>query len=86
MKHTHKWRRLYEEFLLGGATPIGWECSILGCDEFVSNSQLTPAGLEGEVSEVAMRLVGPHGGRGRTADGESYEEQIVHEDGSLEIR
>ena len=69
MPHTHLWRRLYEEFLLGGAFPVGWECE---CGEFISNDKLTPEGLPGKTSEIVMRLVGPHGGMGRTSNGASY--------------
>ena len=83
MAHTHRWRQLHEEFLLGGSFPVGWEC--VGCSKFVSNNSLTPAGLSGTVLEGAMRLVGPHGGCGTTGDGSQYKEQIVHEDGRLEI-
>jgi hypothetical protein len=81
--HEHKWRRLHEEFLLGGSFPIGWECSI--CKKFVGNSEITPAGLDGIVSEHGARIVGPHGGRGRTSGGESYREQIVDDKGVLHV-
>ena len=80
---AHRWRRRYEQFLLGGAFPTGWEC--IECKYYVSDSELTPAGLPGEVLEKAMRLVGLHGGRGNTSDGQVYSEQIVDEDGNLTI-
>ena len=79
----HEWRKVYEEFLLGGAFPVGWEC--IHCKRFIPNSNLTPAGLSGRVLEKAMRLVGPHGGRGMTSTGKPYKEQIVDENGELTI-
>ena len=81
--HTHRWRRLHEQALLGGSFSIGWECSI--CGEFVSNNELTPTGIEGIVLKKAARLVGPHGGYGTCTDGSAYKEQIINEDGELQI-
>ena len=82
-EHTHRWRRLYEEFLLGGAFQVGYEC--IDCPEYVPNESLTPDGLPGTFLKKAMRLVGPHGGWGQTSEGMPYKEQIVDENGNLTI-
>ena len=79
----HNWRRVYEQFLLGGAFPVGWEC--VDCGEYKGNEQMTPAGLGGRVIPNAARLMGPHGGRGETSTGETFKEQIIGEDGKLTI-
>ena len=79
----HRWRRVYEEFLLGGSFQCGWECT--DCKKFISNQELTPNGIEGIVLEKSARLVGPHGGYGNTLDGSSYKEQIINEEGKLTI-
>lgn len=81
---THNWRRLYEEFLLGGAFLVGWECT--KCGEMVDNADVTPAGLPGSVSKNEMRLVGPHGGYGRDSKGRPYKEQIVTKSGKLIVK
>ena len=79
---THKWRQVHEAFLLGGSFPVGWECVI--CKKFINTNDITPAGIGGTVTKE-HRLFGPHGGRGNTADGGQYKEQIIHEDGTLEV-
>ncbi len=79
----HRWRQVYEEFILGGTFSTGWEC--VDCREFVSKSELTPQSLSGIVLSGSMRLTGPHGGYGTTADGSRYKEQIVDETGTLHI-
>jgi hypothetical protein len=79
----HRWRKVFEEFLLGGMSPIGYEC--VDCKEFISNNQLTPAGLGGIVLENSARLVAPCGGRSKTSSGEFYREQIIDEYGKLTI-
>ena len=81
--HTHRWRQVHEEALLGGSYRIGWEC--VDCKAYVSNGDVTPAGLGGVVLEKAARLVGPHGCRSQCTDGSTYKEQIVDEDGHLSI-
>jgi hypothetical protein len=79
----HIWRRVYEEFLLGGTFPVGWECK--RCGEFIEQGKVTPAGLSGQVLHQEGRLIGPHGARGQCADGSSYKEQIVDSEGTLHI-
>ena len=81
-KCTHRWRQLYEESIIGGATPLGWEC--VDCDAFIRQSDLTLTGLKGEILTDDMRLVGPHGGCGDCSDGSIYKEQI-YENGVLTI-
>jgi hypothetical protein len=80
---SHRWRRVYEEFLLGGSFPTGWEC--VDCGKSVDNDSITPAGLGGVVLDRAARLVGPHGGYGQRSDGRRYKEQIVDENGVLTV-
>ena len=82
MDCEHQWRQVYEEFLMGGMFPDGWEC--LRCGKFVSQNAVPPTGLGGVIVEGA-KLVGPHGGQGNTSDGRRYKEQIVHPDGRLEV-
>ena len=74
---------MYEEFLLGGAFPIGWEC--VECGKYVSKSEITPEGLGGVVLRKAAHLYAPHGAWSYTGSGERYTEQIIDEDGNLEI-
>ena len=78
----HEWRKVHEEFLLGGHTHAGWRCR--KCEKFVSASEVTPAGIGGTVLNE-HELVGPHGGCGNCADGSVYRKQILHEDGRLEV-
>uniref|UniRef100_A0A6M3K1W8 Uncharacterized protein n=1 Tax=viral metagenome TaxID=1070528 RepID=A0A6M3K1W8_9ZZZZ len=80
---NHRWRKIYEEGLVGPPFPSGFEC--IDCDEYVAMSDLTPAGIGGTVLEKACRLVGPHGGCGNCSDGTTYKEQIVDEQGNLII-
>lgn len=80
--HTHKWAQLYEEFLLGGSTPVGWVC--LDCNEQVDSHSVSPAGIGGETTKAHV-LVGPSGGCGNCQDGSVYKKQIIHEDGRLEV-
>jgi hypothetical protein len=82
VNHTHRWRKLYEQLIIGSATIIGWECT--DCDAFISQSDLTPEGLKGEITTDDMRLVGPHGGKGQCSDGSIFKEQI-YENGELTI-
>ena len=84
LEHVHRWRKVYEESLIGGAFQTGWECEI--CREYHSIYDITPDGLQGITLKTAARLVGPHGGRGNTSGGDIYKEQIVDEDGTLTIR
>ncbi len=79
----HRWRRLQEEAVFGGSFPVGWEC--VSCGTFVGNQNLTPAGIGGIVLERAARLMGPHGGHGRTSTGRLYKEQIIDETGKLTV-
>ena len=79
---NHIWRQVYEEFLLGGSFPVGWECT--KCKLYKSNYELTPVGLGGIVNG-AHRLVGPHGCRSVTGMGQPYTEQIIDENGNLTI-
>jgi hypothetical protein len=81
---NHKWRKVFEEFILCGSFPVGWECT--ECKEFVSLDSLTPAGLEGTVLKNSARLIAPHGGTSQTSEGNPYKEQIVDEDGNLSIK
>ena len=78
----HEWIKVHEQLIIGGSFPIGWQCS--GCNKFVSISAITPAGLAGHTTGK-HKLVGIHGGNGNCADGSIYKEQILHEDGRLEI-
>lgn len=80
---NHRWRQVFEEFLLGGTFSVGWEC--VDCSMFKSNNQLTPEGLSGTILKGA-RLVAPHGGTSQTSTGKPYKEQIVDEHGNLEIK
>lgn len=79
----HRWRRLYEESLIGGCYPIGWECVL--CGKYFDNAAVTPTGLPGLTLKKAARLVGPHGGCGSTSGGVPYQEQVVDEAGNLTI-
>ena len=78
----HSWMRVHEQALWGGSFPIGYEC--VGCGKFVDNTELTPAGIGGTLLN-RHKLVGPHGGRGNTADGSIYKYQIIDEDGKLTV-
>lgn len=80
---THRWRSVYEAFLLGGSFLIGWEC--VDCEEYVSQQEMKPIGVGGVVLAKAARLIAPHGGNGRTGSGQPYHEQIISEDGVLTI-
>lgn len=80
---NHRWRRVFEESLIGGAFSVGWECTT--CGDYVANSDITPAGLGGIVLEKAARLHGPLGARSITSAGKPYKEQIIDEDGNLII-
>jgi hypothetical protein len=84
MSCHHLWRRVYEEFLLGGSFPIGWECK--KCGEFLPQHKVTPEGVPGGVEEGEAKLIAPHGGVGQCADGSPYKEQIVDAHGNLFIR
>lgn len=79
----HRWRKVYEQAVFGGAFQVGWEC--VKCKNYVSNGSMTPTGLGGIVLDKAARLIGPHGGRGNTSDGAQFKEQIVDENGQLTI-
>lgn len=81
-KCSHVWRRVHEQFLMGGSFPIGWECK--NCGKFLALSEVTPAGIPGKVTKEHV-LVGPHGGYGNTSDGSLYKRQIIDEDGNLTI-
>ena len=82
MSHTHRWAQFYEAGLIGGSFPVGWKC--LDCNEWVNQGNMTPAGLTGTILKE-KHLSGPHGGRGNCENGDIYKEQILHEDGRLEI-
>lgn len=77
----HAWRRVYEESILGGVFPAGWEC--LECGMWISTEQAGPGMGGTAVGEV--RLTGPHGGHGTCSDGRRYKSQILYPDGRLEI-
>ena len=79
----HRWRKVYEQGIIGITIPSGWEC--VDCKEYVSMDKLTPAGLPGIILEKSARLVGINGGCGNCSDGSVYKEQIVDEDGELTI-
>jgi hypothetical protein len=89
----HKWRRIHEEFLLGGSFPVGYRC--VECNQFVSDSQLTPLGMGGVLLDED-ELVGPHGCCSSLSDGSVYRRQIYNKktntltierpDGSIEVR
>lgn len=81
-EHTHRWRVVHEQSLIGGSYPVGWDCLV--CGKYVDNAHLTPEGLGGEVTKAA-RLLGPHGGVGNTADWRIFKEQILSEDGQLTV-
>ena len=82
---NHRWREVHEETVfIGGNISVGWECVVEGCNMYVDKSKLTPAGLEGVVTNQ-HRLIGPHGGRGQCSDGSTYKEQIIDEEGKLTI-
>ena len=82
-KHTHKWRRVFEQCFIGPPFQTGWECT--ECREFHHIADMKPSGLPGITLEKASRLVGPHGGHGNCKDGSVYKEQLVDEDGKLTI-
>lgn len=79
---NHKWRQVYEESIVGGMTPYGWECK--ECRIMIMQNHMPPEGLVGEITKEE-RLVGINGGCGNCRDGSVYKEQIFHEDGTLEI-
>jgi len=81
--HEHRWRKVFEESLLGGADHIGWEC--VDCGEYINNNSLTPMGLGGIVLKNSARLSAPCGGYSETSSGERYREQIIDESGNLTI-
>ena len=81
MSHTHRWIAYYEEFLFGGSFVAGYKCA--DCGAWVAQGDLPATGLAGLILDE-IRLVGPHGGRGRCTDGSAYKEQIYN-DGKLEI-
>ena len=68
MTHTHRWHKVYEEALLGGYFPIGWECT--ECGKYVEQHKIGPAGLPGETTKGA-KLIGPCGSTSLCADGSS---------------
>jgi hypothetical protein len=79
---NHRWRRVYEESIIGMLCTLGWDC--LECKKYVDNKELTPAGLGGVVTK-AKRLVGINGGEGNCSDGSVYKEQLIDEEGNLTI-
>jgi len=79
---SHRWRQVYEESILGGSVPYGWEC--IECKTMIMQNHMPPEGLKGIILE-GKRLVGINGGCGNCNDGSVYKEQIVHEDGTLEV-
>ena len=77
----HRWRKCYEQGLIGGAFSTGWEC--IECGKSVSNDELTPTGLNG-IDTGEMKVIGAHGTRVRHEDGKSSSKyQIAHDDGTL---
>jgi hypothetical protein len=80
--HIHRWRKLHEQFLLGGSFPIGYEC--LDCGKFVGINDIPIHGIGG-VDTKEQRVVGPHGAHVTKSDGSTCKEQILHADGTLEI-
>lgn len=75
---SHEWCAVYEEDFLGLVWKKGYRCRF--CKVLVLSKDLTPAGLPGVV--IADRVLE---GPGRCSDGTTYEEQIVHADGTVEI-
>jgi hypothetical protein len=69
----HVWRRVNEEFLLGGYFPVGWRCEI--CNRFVSINKMEP-GISGTISNKE-ELVGIHGDYINTASGKKCRKQII---------
>jgi len=78
----HKWQQIFEESLLGGSFPTGWQCK--DCGTYISQDRIGPNGLDG-VDSGEKVLHGPHGVRSRTSGGKTYSKQILHRDGRLEI-
>ncbi len=79
---NHQWQRMHEEMIFGGIAPAGFRCKI--CRQYVSLSDLTPAGLGGANTGEEV-LQGPNGGNGNLSDGTVYREQIIYPDGSREV-
>jgi hypothetical protein len=89
----HRWRKVNEQFLLGGSFPIGYRC--VDCRLFIPNSELSPLGTGGTLLNEE-ELIGPHGGNSNCSDGSVYKRQIINNDsktltierpdGTLEIR
>lgn len=82
MTHVHKWQRIYEESLIGGTFPIGYQCK--ECGAFVNQSDMTPEGIGGVTTGETV-LIGPHGCKSKTSGGKDYSKQIIYPDGRLEI-
>ena len=78
----HRYRKVYEEALFGGAFPVGWEC--IDCGHFVPQQGITPAGLDGITVGGAI-LIGPHRCKGLTSSGETYSKQVIDENGNLTV-
>ncbi len=79
---SHKWAKVHEACLIGGAFPTGWQCQT--CDEFVPIGKVPVTGLGG-IDTGKHVLFGPHGGKGQASDGSLFKKQILHPDGKLEM-
>ena len=78
----HQWQQVYEESLIGGALPVGWQCKL--CSEWVDQNKLTTSGMPGTDTGEKV-LIGPHGCKSLTSSGQPYSKQIQYPDGRLEI-
>lgn len=70
----HVWMTVWEQFLLGGAFAVGYECE--KCHTFVAQHTLTPAGLGGTLS-TKHKLMGPHGSAVQARCGRVSRRQIL---------
>ena len=75
---NHKWRRVYEDTIVGVLWHIAWDC--IECKTYILQDQLTPIGLGGVILK-GQRLRGP----GECSDGSIYQDQITDENGVLTI-
>jgi hypothetical protein len=78
----HLWQHIYEEALIGGAFPIGWQCK--RCNAFVDQTKVGVIGLPGADSGEVV-LIGPHGCTSQTSAGKPYKRQTLYPDGRLVI-
>jgi hypothetical protein len=76
MNCDHLWRRMYEQSIIGGYFSIGWKRE--ACGMYVSNSEVTPAGLGGTVGP-RHEIMGIHGCAIDTESGKKCRRQIYDE-------